>query len=115
MATDLGCFRISVWVALLALVLSGCQNQGTREEQRIGAMVQSIDTAIDAPQDPKSLMTLARYGTDTRYYVMIRGWLVQELGNVESQLEANRDPQLKARFQRKADFLRTAIRRIDLE
>lgn len=102
-------------VVLLTLALVGCQGLHTSEQQRIGSMVQAIDTAIAAPGDPDSLATVTRYGTDTRYYVMIRGWLVQELRGVESQLEASRDPQLTVKFQQKADFLRAAIRRIDLE
>ncbi|WP_148861078.1 hypothetical protein [Marinobacter fonticola] len=100
---------------VVVLVLGGCQASGVSEQQRIGEMVQAVYAAIASPQDPASLTTIARYGTDTRYYVMIRGWLVQELRGVESQLEASKDPQLKAKFRQKADFLRTAIRRIDLE
>ncbi|BES69141.1 hypothetical protein RE428_01590 [Marinobacter nanhaiticus D15-8W] len=107
--------RLRFGVVVLLLALSGCQTLGSSEERRIGEMVQSIEAAIAAPGDPESLATVARYGTDTRYYVMIRGWLVQELRGVESQLEASRDSQLKAEFQQKADFLRSAIRRIDLE
>ena len=107
--------RLRMGLVVLLLALSGCQILGSNEERRIGEMVQSIDAAIAAPDDPESLATVTRYGTDTRYYVMIRGWLVQELQGVESQLEASRDPQLQAKFRQKADFLRTAIRRIDLE
>lgn len=107
--------RLRMGVVALLLALSGCQTMGSSEERRIGAMVRSIDAAIAAPNDPESMVTVTRYGTDTRYYVMIRGWLVQELQGVESQLEASRDTQLKSKFQQKADFLRTAIRRIDLE
>lgn len=109
--------RLTALLAMVCLLLGlfGCQSQGISEDARIGEMVQAIDAAIDAPENPDSLATIARYGTDTRYYVMIRGWLVQELRGVESQLEATRDPQLNAKFQQKAAFLRTAIRRIDLE
>lgn len=100
---------------LLALGLTACQSQPTGEAERIGHMVQAVDAALDAPQDPASMETLVRYGTDSRYYIMIRGWLVQERQGVESQLAATRDPELKARLQTRADFLRQAIRRIDLE
>ncbi len=86
------------------------------EEYRIGVMVKAIAAAIKAPEKPASLQTIATHGTDSRYYVMIRGWLVQELSGVESQLAAIRDdPERKAKFQRKIDFLKKAIRRIDLE
>ena len=78
-------------------------------------MVIAIDAALKAPEDKKSLETIATYGTDSRHYVMIRGWMVQLLSGSESQLEATREPQLKQKHQRKVDFLRKVIRRIDLE
>lgn len=87
----------------------------TTPEHRIGVMVLEIQAALKAPNDKKSLETIARYGTDTRYYVMIRGWLVQLLNGAESQLNATRDPDLKKKHQTKVTFLRKAIRRIDLE
>ncbi|TBW49839.1 hypothetical protein EZI54_19195 [Marinobacter halodurans] len=99
----------------LTAVLAGCQTQPTSEAERIGHMVQAVDAAIDRPADPESLDTLVRYGTDSRYYIMIRGWLSQELEGVESQYEASRNPERRQRLQARADFLRQAIRRIDLE
>ncbi|MEH6649326.1 MAG: hypothetical protein V7707_04780 [Motiliproteus sp.] len=82
---------------------------------RVGEMVEAVAAAIAAQAEPASLDTIVRYGTDSRYYVMIRGWLNQELSGTQSQLHATRDPTAKARFQRKSDFLQQAIRRIDLE
>ncbi len=85
------------------------------EEYAIGVMVKSLDAAIALPSEA-SLNTISHYGTDSRYYVMIRGWLVQELQGVESQLSAyHQDDELKTRLQHKVDFLKQAIRRIDLE
>ncbi|WP_111497194.1 hypothetical protein [Marinobacter bohaiensis] len=102
-------------VLVIALLLTACQSTPPSESQRIGEMVLAVDAAMDRPGDPEALETIARYGTDTRYYIMIRGWLVQELAGVESQLDATRDPERRAAFQAEADFLRQAIRRIDLE
>lgn len=103
-------------ILLLALV-SSIAHAGEHEEQstqqQIGAMVQSLAVAIDSPS-AKSVEVIATYGTDSRYYVMIRGWLVQELAGVESQLAAQgaqAEPQLSV----KAKHLHTALRRIDLE
>ncbi|GIU13589.1 MULTISPECIES: hypothetical protein [unclassified Shewanella] len=85
------------------------------EEYNIGVMVKSVDNAIKTPSK-NSLELISHYGTDSRYYVMIRGWLVQELQGVNSQLSAYRsDDEIKSRLQAKSDFLTQAIRRIDLE
>ena len=78
-------------------------------------MVKAVAAALDAPEEPASLETIAGYGALTAHYVMIRGWLAQELKGVESQLEATRDPAKKSPLEAKASFLRKAIRRIDLE
>lgn len=85
------------------------------EEYQIGVMVKHIAEAIDAPEKPESLQTITAYGTDSRYYVMIRGWLTQELKGVESQILPAQENANKAKFRQKADFLKKSIRRIDLE
>ncbi len=85
------------------------------EEYTIGVMVKALDDAIQHPSD-QSLSTITNYGTDSRYYVMIRGWLVQERQGAKSQLSAYRkDDNHRAKLQQKVDFLQQAIRRIDLE
>jgi hypothetical protein len=110
----------SLTIALFALLaLAGFaraeEKEEPSEEYRIGAMVKAVAAALKAPEKPASLETIAEYGTLTDHYVMIRGWLVQELKGVESQLEATRDPRKKQPFEAKVRFLRKAIRRIDLE
>ncbi len=85
------------------------------EEYRIGVMVIAVAAAIKAPEKAESLETIARYGTLTAHYVMIRGWLAEELRGVESQWQATRETELKAQHELKVLFLRRAIRRIDLE
>lgn len=91
------------------------------DEYAIGVMVKSLDNAIAHPSN-ESLSIITNYGTDSRYYVMIRGWLVQELQGAESQLDAyhsdvldNSQAEQKSKLQQKVDFLKQAIRRIDLE
>lgn len=106
-------------IAAIAIVLTGASNAAGKnpkiEVQRIGAMVLAIDAALKAPAKKESLETIVSYGTDSRHYVMIRGWLAELLKGTESQLDAVRDPKLKAKHQEKATFLKKAIRRIDLE
>ncbi|MBE7214193.1 hypothetical protein MK852_24245 [Shewanella benthica] len=86
---------------------------------QIGVMVEAISAALTKPTAPESLVTISQYGTDSRYYVMIRGWLVQELAGVQSQLDASyateSNSENKQKFIDKVAFLQQAIRRIDLE
>jgi len=85
------------------------------EEFRIGLMVKAIQAALRAPEELGSLTVVVEYGRDSRYYVMIRGWLVQELQGTESQLASNRDGEARIRLTTKTEFLKKAIRMIDLE
>lgn len=101
--------------ATFAITARAAEPEGSSEERRIGAMVLEIQAALKAPGDAKSLETIALYGTDSRHYTMIRGWLVQLKSGAKSQKEAASDPALKAKHQRMEKFLEKAIRRIDLE
>ena len=85
------------------------------EEYKIGVMVKAIAEAMKTPEDKESLKTITAYGHDTRYYTMIRGWLVQELRNHESLLSAYKNKPQETFFQLKVNFLLKVIRRIDLE
>jgi hypothetical protein len=107
------CIYILLFLILTPLLRA--EDLKKSEEYQIGIMVKSIAAAIKAPDKADSMATIAKYGTDTRYYVMIRGWLAQELTGVQSQYDATRDNARKARFKVKLDFLKKAIRRIDLE
>ncbi len=88
--------------------------QTQTETLRIGALVQKVDYAIAYPSK-ESLESIALAGTDTRHYVMIRGWLVQVLKGIQSQHDASAAANRRAELQVKIDFLQMAIRRIDLE
>lgn len=86
-----------------------------QQEYQIGVMVNAIDKAITDAR-PDSLELIYQYGTDSRYYVMIRGWLIQELTGVQSQLDAHRpQDERRQQLEHKVNFLKQAIRRIDLE
>lgn len=84
------------------------------ETHQIGMMVQAVQIALKV-RNTQSLQTIRLYGTDSRYYLMIRGWLVQELAGVESQLHASKAGKNSEKFQTQADFLKKAIIAIDLE
>lgn len=84
-------------------------------ECQIGRMVKEISNSIYNYHDPNSLDTIVKYGTDSRYYVMIRGWLVQEKKGIESQAHSIKLDAKKEAFERKLKVLNQFIRRIDLE
>ena len=85
------------------------------EQQVIGQMVQHLDVAINSPTDKDALQTIVKFGTDSRYYLMIRGWLVQKLNGIESRLQAQQSQAKKSVLAAEVDALKEAIRAIDLE
>ena len=85
------------------------------EQQVIGQMVQHLDVAINSPTDKDALQTIVKFGTDSRYYLMIRGWLVQKLNGIESRLQAQQSQAKKSVLAAEVDALKGAIRAIDLE
>ncbi|WP_223292949.1 MULTISPECIES: hypothetical protein [Shewanella] len=129
---------LSIIFISCTLVISACAHQETpvptatetndsSQTYQIGVMVEAISIALTKSHEPQSLETISLYGTDSRYYVMIRGWLVQELAGVQSQLDASQqsqsrsisisesDLETKQKFIEQVVFLQQAIRRIDLE
>jgi len=90
------------------------QVQGSSETYEIGLMVEKVQQALQT-RDNDALQVIHLYGTDSRYYSMIRGWLFQELVSVESQLHASKNMPNSEKFQLNSDFLKQAIRLIDLE
>lgn len=91
------------------------ENMEATEECRIGVMVKEISEAIASPEEAGAMETIVRYGTDSRYYVMIRGWLLEVLKGVDSRMDAATDEAQKKSLQTKALWLRKSIRSIDLE
>lgn len=81
---------------------------------QIGLMVQAVQRALQV-RDEQALQTISLYGTDSRYYSMIRGWLFQELVGVESQLHASKNKINSEKFQAKSNFLKKTIILVDLE
>ena len=85
------------------------------EALQIGEMVQALQIAINSPNDPNSLKTISMYAADRRYYQMIRGWLFQELVLIENKLYASKSAAKAEKFQYHSNFLKHAIRLIDLK
>jgi hypothetical protein len=98
---------------LILLSLFSCKTE-TSPYLHAGKMVAEVGLSIDSVERPGALDSIVRYGTDTRYYTLVRGWLVQELAGVNSQLQVEQSEK-KIALQKRKSFLERAIRRIDLE
>ena len=80
----------------------------------LGHRVLAVAAAIRNPDAPDGIEAVLELGLDSRYYVMVRGWLVAQLrGDMSIVRARNGDvsPQIAARIA----FLEKAIRDIDLE
>jgi len=80
----------------------------------LGHSVLAIAAAVRNPDAPDAMEAVLELGLDSRYYVLVRGWLVMQLrGDMSISQAKNGDvsPQIAAR----TAFLEKAIRAIDLE
>lgn len=80
----------------------------------LGQRVLAIAEAVRNPDEPNAMAAVLELGLDSRYYVMVRGWLVAQLRGDMSIFQARNgdvSPQIAARIA----FLEKAIRAIDLE
>ncbi len=74
----------------------------------------AITQVIAQPNIPNALAIVTKLGHDSRYYTMVRGWLVQQLQNDRSIHDAQGN-QTSSNIQQRISFLQKAIRAIDLE
>ena len=80
----------------------------------LGHRVLAIAEAVRNPDEPDAMAAVLELGLDSRYYVMVRGWLVAQLrGDMSISQARNGDvsPQIAARIA----FPEKAIRAIDLD
>ena len=85
-----------------------------RKALELGRKVLAVRQAIANPQTPGAMEAVTALGLDSRHYVMVRGWLTQQLAGDQSILDASKENTPKAVKDRIA-FLHKAIRAIDLE
>jgi hypothetical protein len=110
-------------LAVVAIGLMALTNVGgeLRAEEhpgdgQAGRMLQQLQQAIEQPELEISQQVVVRYGSDQRYYLMIRGWLNERLQGLESQLGTQGDNTERVQqLQVRIEALRGLIRRIDLE
>lgn len=85
-----------------------------RAALEVGRRVLAVQRAIEHSGAPESLDAVKALGLDTRYFVMVRGWLAEQLRADASIRDAtkNHAPQ---RIKDRIAFLEKAMRAIDLE
>lgn len=113
---SVACFVV---IAFLASAMGGdegasspCEHE--EEALRLGRKVLAVRAAIQDPEGPNAMEAIMDLGTDSRYYVLVRGWLAMQLQGDMSIIDANQDemrPEIRARI----EFIQRAIRAIDLE
>ena len=120
------------WLALfLTATLSACSTlnakktpvvNGLSERDQyaleVGRKVLDIKAALEKPEQPASIEAIKALGLDSRHYVMVRGWLVQELRSAKSWQETSTyqtSPAYKNTTDQRINALRRMIRAIDLE
>lgn len=92
----------------------GSVNNDDSKALLVGKQILAISAILEDPNTPNALNTVVELGTDSRYYVLCRGWLNEMLRLDQSILDARReDPSPK--ISNRVDFLKEAIRAIDLE
>ena len=80
----------------------------------LGHKVLAIQNALEHPQEAESLEAVKALGTDSRYYVMVRGWLNEQLRADQSIRDASKD-RTPQKIKDRIAFVEKAIRAIDLE
>ena len=120
------------WLALFFIAtLSACStldknktsgvNEPSEQNQyalEVGHKVLAVQAALEKPEEPASIEAVKALGLDSRHYVMVRGWLVQELRSAESWQETSTyqtSLAYKNATDKRASALRLMIRAIDLE
>ena len=108
--------RVLTMLPWFLLTAAGAEppSSGDAEALALGRQILAVQRALGDPDKPESLKAVMALGTDSRHYVMVRGWLVQLLAGDESIAEAAGGKPAEAVAAR-IRFLRKAIRAIDLE
>ncbi|MCF7734122.1 MAG: hypothetical protein K9N23_20730 [Akkermansiaceae bacterium] len=85
-----------------------------QEALDLGRKVLAVKRAIANPGAPAAMPSVTNLGHDSRYYVMVRGWLKQQLSADQSIADA-RGKDTPKKIRDRISFLTKAIRAIDLE
>ena len=85
-----------------------------REATRLGQQVIAVNAAIRDPNSADAMTAITELGTDSRYYTMVRGWLMLAVQGDQSIVDAS-EPGTRPDIEARIRFLQQAIRAIDLE
>ncbi|WFB37466.1 hypothetical protein P3T73_06795 [Kiritimatiellota bacterium B12222] len=105
-------------VCLVSSFALFAQDVGDEEAMLLGYQVMAVQEALRFPEQPESLEAIKGLGLDSRYYVMVRGWLVQEIKLAESYRDRSdytQDSQRQLDVEKRISALQKALRMIDLE
>jgi hypothetical protein len=80
----------------------------------LGRRVLAVREALGDPASPGAMDAVVALGRDQRHYVMVRGWLGYQL-QADLSIGDARKEDTPVAITRRIDFLRRAIRAIDLE
>ncbi len=80
-------------------------------------MIEKSRQVFEGTASATDLEQVIDFGRNTRYYPILRGWLVQEIENIRSQLHSvsSDDPEMAAGLKEKLVRLEKILRLIDLE
>ena len=80
----------------------------------LGRKVLAIQGALANPVVPEAIDAVKALGQDSRYYVMVRGWLSMQL-SADQSIASARGDDVPGHIRERIEFLERAIRAIDLE
>jgi hypothetical protein len=89
-----------------------------RHALEVGRKVIRIRSALEHPEKKESIDAVKSLGLDTRYYVMVRGWIVQHVSMTNSYKGTTaykESKQRKAEIDNRIAALQRMLRAIDLE
>ena len=111
-----------VATALLAVIVGATTAMGAEppagrcdpDASDLGLKVLAVQAVLATPSTPGAIDTIKALGLDSRYYVMVRGWLSMQLEGDRSIASARGDA-VPRHIRQRIDFLERAIRAVDLE
>lgn len=112
------CLIMALWLWVPSFGTLMAVDISDEEAMVLGRQVLAVKEALQAPEDPASLEAIKGLGQDSRYYVMVRGWIVQHIQMAESYRgtsDYKNKPERKLEVEKRISALQKALRLIDLE
>jgi hypothetical protein len=108
------------WCLFTTIFCCGGNQPGhtTKEDnpEYVGEMIEKTRLVFEGTGTQSDFEQVIEFGRDTRYYPVLRGWLVQEIANTKSQLTSQQKNSAdEARLKEKLVRLERMLRLIDLE